>query len=69
MPKDFYTDEQRLIRDIARDIAHHELKPHAAQWERDGRIAESAIFKLGDSRLLGLLIPDEWGGAYSDWVA
>jgi hypothetical protein len=29
---DLYTDEQRMIRDSAKDFALQELKPHAAQW-------------------------------------
>jgi alkylation response protein AidB-like acyl-CoA dehydrogenase len=66
---DFYTDEQRMIRDSARDFALQELKPHAAQWEKDGWIADSAIAKLGELGLLGMMVPDEWGGSYTDYIA
>jgi len=66
---DFYTDEQRMIRDSARDFALQELKPHAAQWEKDGWIGDSAVAKLGELGLLGMMVPDEWGGSYTDYIA
>ena len=66
---DFYTDEQRMIRDSAKDFALQELKPHAAQWEKDGWIADSAVAKLGELGLLGMMVPDEWGGSYTDYIA
>jgi alkylation response protein AidB-like acyl-CoA dehydrogenase len=66
---DFYTDEQRMIRDSAREFALQELKPHASQWEKDGWIADSAVAKLGELGLLGMMVPEEWGGSYTDYVA
>src|SRR5258708_37714681 len=68
-PMDFYTDEQRMIRDSAKDFALQELKPHAAQWEKDGWIGNSAVAKLGELGLLGMMVPDEWGGSYTDYIA
>jgi alkylation response protein AidB-like acyl-CoA dehydrogenase len=69
MSSDFYTDDQRMIRDTARDFSREELKPHAAQWEKDGWIADAAVAKLGDLGLLGMMVPDEWGGSYTDYIA
>jgi alkylation response protein AidB-like acyl-CoA dehydrogenase len=69
MTTDFYTDEQRMIRDSAREFSRQELKPHAAQWEKDGWIADSAVAKLGELGLLGMMVPDEWGGSYTDYIA
>ena len=69
MPIDFYSDEQRMIRDTAREFALQELKPNAAQWDRDGWIADSAIEKLGQLGLLGMVVPDQWGGSYTDYIA
>jgi len=66
---DFYTDEQRMIRDSAREFALQELKPHASQWEKDGWIADSAVAKLGELGLLGMMVPEEWGGSYTDYIA
>jgi alkylation response protein AidB-like acyl-CoA dehydrogenase len=64
-----YSEEQRMIRDSAREFARQELKPHAAQWDRDGWIAEATIARLGELGLLGMMVPDEWGGSYTDYVA
>jgi alkylation response protein AidB-like acyl-CoA dehydrogenase len=69
MALDFFTDEQRMIRDSARDFAQQELKPHAAQWEKDAWIPESTVAKLGELGLLGMIVPEEWGGSYTDYVA
>jgi alkylation response protein AidB-like acyl-CoA dehydrogenase len=66
---DFYTDEQRMIRDSARQFALQELKPHASRWEQDGWIADSAVAQLGELGLLGMMVPEEWGGSYTDYIA
>ena len=43
---DFLTDEQRMIRDTARDFARAELAPHAAKWEGEGWIPDAVV--VGD---------------------
>ena len=58
-----------MIRDSAREFARQELKPHAAQWDRDCWIADAAVARLGEMGLLGMMVPDEWGGSYTDYVA
>ncbi len=58
-----------MIRDSAREFAHAELKPWAAQWDKDGWIADAAVAKLGELGLLGMMVPDEWGGSYTDYTA
>ena len=69
MPTDFYSDDQRMIRDSAREFALQELKPHAAQWDKDGWIADEAVEKMGQLGLLGMMIPDQWGGSFTDSIA
>ena len=64
-----YTEQQRLVRDTAREFARAELEPNAADWDRDGWIADSAVAKLGELGFLGMVVPEEWGGSYSDYVA
>jgi alkylation response protein AidB-like acyl-CoA dehydrogenase len=66
---DFYSEEQRMIRDSAREFARHELAPRAGAFDREGWIADDAIVKLGELGLLGMMVPDEWGGSYTDYVA
>lgn len=64
-----FTDEQRLVRDSAREFAQAELAPHAAEWDRVGWIADEAVAKMGELGLLGMIVPEEWGGSYTDYTA
>jgi alkylation response protein AidB-like acyl-CoA dehydrogenase len=66
---DFYSDEQRMVRDSARAFSNAELKPNAARWDKDGWIADSAVEKLGELGLLGMMVPEQWGGSYTDYTA
>jgi len=47
----------------AREIASHVLAPSAGQNDKDGRFSTDAIKALGESGLLGLLLPVDFGGA------
>ncbi len=66
---DFLSEEQRMIRDMARGFARAELAPHAGQWEEEGWIPDAVVAKLGELGLLGMVVPEEWGGSFSDYVA
>lgn len=66
---DFYTEEQRMVRDSAREFALRELAPHAAQWDKDGWIPDATVAQLGELGLLGMMVPEELGGSYTDYIA
>lgn len=66
---DFYTDEQRMIRDTAREFSLQELKPNAARFEQQQWIDDATVAKLGELGLLGMMVSDEWGGSYTDYLA
>ena len=66
---DFLTDEQRMIRDMARDFAREQLAPNAAQWEKDKWIPDAVVTQMGELGLLGMVVPEEWGGTFSDYTA
>ncbi|HEX8543954.1 MAG TPA: acyl-CoA dehydrogenase family protein [Pseudomonas sp.] len=63
------SEEQVMIRDMARDFARNEIAPHAQAWEKAGWIDDALVTKLGDLGLLGMVVPEEWGGTYIDYVA
>jgi len=63
------TEEQTMIRDMARDFAQEQLAPHAAEWDRTHTFPADAIRQMGDLGLLGMLVPEEWDGAGADHVA
>jgi alkylation response protein AidB-like acyl-CoA dehydrogenase len=65
----FYTDEQRMIRDAARDFATDCLAPHAAQWDRDAQLPPGVVVQMGELGIRGMMVPPEWGGSYTDYVA
>ncbi|QJR14963.1 acyl-CoA dehydrogenase family protein [Usitatibacter palustris] len=66
---DFLTTEQRMVRDMARDFAQGELAPHAAKWDQDGWIPDEVVAKMGELGLLGMIVPEEWGGSYTDYLS
>ena len=63
------TEQQRMIRDAARDFAQKELAPHAAQWDRDEEFPAEAVTKLAELGFLGMNTPTEYGGAGMDMVS
>jgi len=63
------TEEQILIRDTARAFARDHLAPHAAAWDRDHAVPRDALGRMGDLGFLGMLVPEDWGGAAVDHVA
>ena len=63
------TEEQRMVRDMARDFAADKLAPHAVEWDRDSVFPADAIREMGNLGLMGMLIPPEWDGAGTDNIA
>ncbi|QQE88004.1 acyl-CoA dehydrogenase family protein [Azotobacter chroococcum] len=63
------SEEQRMIRDLARDFARREVAPHARDWEKAGWIDDALVAQMGELGLLGMVVPEEWGGSYVDYVA
>jgi len=63
------TEEQRLVRDAARDFARAELAPHAGRWDREGWVPDEVLSKLGDMGFLGMVVPEAWGGSFTDYIA
>jgi alkylation response protein AidB-like acyl-CoA dehydrogenase len=66
---EFLTEEQRMVRDMARDFARAELAPNAGQWDKDEALPDAVISQMGALGLLGMLVPEEYGGAYTDHIA
>ena len=56
------TEDQTLIRDTVRELCQREFAPQAAKWDRDDAIPPSAISKVAEIGLLGMNVPEEWGG-------
>jgi alkylation response protein AidB-like acyl-CoA dehydrogenase len=59
-------EQQRMIRDMARDFAAGEIEPVAAQHDADKRFPREIIAKAAGLGLMGIMVPEEYGGAAMD---
>ncbi|HEY5530628.1 MAG TPA: acyl-CoA dehydrogenase [Candidatus Anoxymicrobiaceae bacterium] len=57
------TEEQEMVRLMARDFASKELEPVAAQRDKEEIFPMDVVKKMGELGLLGMMVPDEYGGA------
>lgn len=64
-----FSEEQRMIRDMARDFAKAELAPNAEKWEKAGWLDDAMLKQMGELGFLGMVVPEEWGGSYIDYSA
>jgi butyryl-CoA dehydrogenase len=62
------TTEQKLLRDTARDLATREILPRAAEIDRAHQFPRALVSRLGELGLLGVMVPEKWGGAGMDAV-
>jgi alkylation response protein AidB-like acyl-CoA dehydrogenase len=60
------TEEQREVRRTVREFAEKEILPHVERYERESRYPLELIAKLPELGLMGPMIPEEYGGSYSD---
>jgi len=63
------TDEQRMIRDLARDFAEGEIAPIAAAIDETGEFPYATVKKMGEIGLLGLTTSADYGGVGADMVS
>jgi len=63
------TDDQREIQALAREFAAAEIEPHAADWDREHRFPRELYAKLAELGLMGVCIPEEYGGAGADFLS
>ena len=63
------TDDQRAVRDMAREFAQNELAPHAEAWDKASALPDAIVAQMGELGFLGMVVPEEWGGSYTDYVA
>ncbi len=67
---DFDFDEpHRLLRQSVREFARAEIAPNAQRWDREERFPMELVPKLASMGLLGIRIPEEYGGSGMDTQA
>jgi len=63
------TKEQRMIRDVVRQFAENEVKPLAKEIDETMQFPKETVRKMGEMGLLGMPIPEKYGGAGADSVS
>ena len=63
------TEEQQMIQALAREFAEKEVKPVAAALDREGRFPHETVKRMGELGLMGIAIPEAYGGSSADTVA
>jgi alkylation response protein AidB-like acyl-CoA dehydrogenase len=65
------SDEQKVLQQAVRELCAREILPNAARWDREERFPHEIIPPMGQMGLLGMQIPEEYGGAgmkFADYV-
>ena len=57
------TTEQKQLRDMVREFAQNEIAPHTREWDQNAALPIELIGKLGELGLMGIIFPEEYGGA------
>jgi len=63
------TEEQQLVRDTVRSFALQKVAPVAEELDRESRFPYELVAELGELGLMGLPVPEEYGGAGGDTVS
>lgn len=63
------TQEQEMIRDSMRTFAQERLAPFAAEWDKTHAFPAEALKELGELGAMGMVVPEEWGGAGMDYMS
>lgn len=64
-----FTEEHEMIRQAARDFAQNEIVPIAAEFDESGDFPYETIMKMGEMGLMGIEVPEEYGGVEMDTLA
>ncbi|MFY9900432.1 MAG: acyl-CoA dehydrogenase [Xanthobacteraceae bacterium] len=62
------TEEERMVRDTARDYAQEKLFPRVLAANREGKFYPDIVREMGALGMLGVTIPQEYGGAGLNYV-
>ena len=62
-------EEHEMLRQTCRDFAQQQLKPIAGELDREHRFPAEQIKQMGELGLMGIAVPDEYGGTGMDALA
>ncbi|GGB50477.1 butyryl-CoA dehydrogenase [Virgibacillus dakarensis] len=61
------SEEQQMLRDTVRNFVDKEIMPYASDWDREGKFDTKIMTRLADLGLMGVCIPEEYGGSGMDY--
>jgi alkylation response protein AidB-like acyl-CoA dehydrogenase len=62
------TEEQQQVKRSVREFAEAEIKPHVMEWDEAQRLPRELFTKMGEIGLMGVIFPEEYGGAGMGYV-
>jgi alkylation response protein AidB-like acyl-CoA dehydrogenase len=63
------TEEQQMMRKMVRDFAETEIAPYLSSMDEEDRFPREIITKMAELGLMGIPIPEEWGGVGADYLS
>jgi len=63
-----FTEEQKHLRKSVREFAEAEIAPHVMEWDEASHFPTEILPKLGEMGLMGVIFPEEYGGAGMGYV-
>jgi alkylation response protein AidB-like acyl-CoA dehydrogenase len=64
-----FTEEQEMFRKAAREFAETQVAPHVAEMEKTGEVSQAVVKALGEADMMGLTIPEAYGGLELGYIA
>ncbi|SEM81230.1 acyl-CoA dehydrogenase [Lihuaxuella thermophila] len=64
-----FTEEQEMMRKMVRDFARTEITPYVNLMDEEDRFPREVIDKMAELGLMGIPIPEKWGGAGADFIS
>lgn len=64
-----FSEEQNMLRSTVRSFVDKEIMPYIAEWDREGKFDPNIMTRLADLGLMGVCIPEEYGGSGMDYNA
>lgn len=69
MDKLFFTEEHEMLRSMVQDFAKNEVEPIAQELDEEGKFPRDLVNQMGELGLLGIPVPEKYGGSGMDTVA
>src|SRR5690625_1532347 len=64
-----FTNEQKIMKTMVRKFVHNEIKPIVSQMEQENCFPHEVIEKMGKQGLMGISIPEKYGGSGMDFIS